>query len=530
ERKKDVDKALDVLITFSERTSFYAENVPFYRSVLSRMATYSRDLTPEEVDVITNSGNPMKPVSTLMAALHVDARTAKNILDNAMNNLSSKYQDEAAFYDTASRTADLIKNSSALALTVGATLITGGATLVGETALLTGTQATIALVTTADALIKTSKSAVELAVSQDINLEGSNIGTALGVTSAVSDLTAITSLHDPDSILDSFVFITGKSIDFLYDKKLTFGTSSMIASDDAHALYSSLLEDAIAYAAFPGTYHNGDGTTVTISYIQEGVKHLLELLDEENKIEAVKNITLSCPSNQKVQDDKCVDKVCKGDDYNCPLCKKDEVLAFNADGTGYCEVQTCEAPNCCAEFPQVCNSECIAQDAICQIPTDDNPDDDSNPTISEVSATINISGHSGSFYPVAEATVFAIENGYPGFVAMTTKENVDEEADILIIKFDKTLLAGETYTIKRPENGSRVLIGFNSPQITFEGDKIGFYSTSGSITIEEFGTNVGDRISGSFSCEVEDYTDGTGKTGQISGTFNGILQAAYSTQ
>jgi hypothetical protein len=101
------------------------------------------------------------------------------------------------------------------------------------------------------------------------------------------------------------------------------------------------------------------------------------------------------------------------------------------------------------------------------------------------------------------------------------------------MKFDTTLQAGKTYYIKRPEAGSQVILGFNSPQVTVtdtNGNKsnIGFLSTSGSVTLEYFGTEIGDTISGSFTCDVEDYYEGTGMRGTISGTFSGVIGVDYN--
>ena len=47
----------------------------------------------------------------------------------------------------------------------------------------------------------------------------------------------------------------------------------------------------------------------------------------------------SCQNDEKVTDNGvCVPKTCEIDNYNCPICLPGEVLKYNADGSGYCEV------------------------------------------------------------------------------------------------------------------------------------------------------------------------------------------------
>ena len=244
-----------------------------------------------------------------------------------------------------------------------------------------------------------------------------------------------------------------------------------------------------------------------------------------NKIDEVKKFTLSCDSDQKVLDGTCVDKTCLNDVYNCPLCQDDEELRFNEDGSGYCTAIACEPIRCCAVLPQACESWCTTADDTCE----------DNPSTIEVgiNVDIDIPGYVGDFTPVLEATSFAIQDGNPGIVAMSSQD-VDQ-ADELVMKFASILEPGKTYTIARPEEGTLAWLYFKSPQLEIELDdgessKIAFVSISGTLTIEKFGTSVGDEISGSFDIEVEDSYEGTGITGNISGTFSGVLEEEFSTQ
>ena len=525
QRKVDVDKALDVLVTSSETALLYAENVDDnYKDYIEQKALL-RELTPEDVDAITNSGNPMRPIATLMEALNVNAKTAKKILDDAMNDLSTNYQADAAWYDTAARTAELVKNSADLALVVGGTLISGGAAVIGETALITGTGAAVAVITGLDASIKVAQSGVELAVSQDIDISGSNIGYVASLASSISEIVGIKEFIHSESLFDNIIYLIRNNIDSEQDIEINFGPESVTISEDVEALLLAIRNNPPLYSAFVGSYFMPDGSKVDIDKIDATIQRLLEKLDDANKIDEVKKITLSCASDQKVLDGKCVDKTCLNDVYNCPLCQDDEELRFNADASGYCTAIACEPLRCCAALPKACESWCTTADDICE---------ENSPAIEVgINVDIDIPGYVGSFTPVLEATRFVIEDGEPGIVAMSSQ--VEDEADKLLMRFGSTLEPGKTYSIIRPEEGPPAWVAFDSPQLVVvdtdddESHKIGFVSVSGSLTIEKFGTSVGDEISGSFDVGVEDYFEETGITGNISGTFSGVLDMEYST-
>ncbi|MEA3404629.1 MAG: hypothetical protein U9R28_02695 [Pseudomonadota bacterium] len=525
QRKVDVDKALDVLITFSEETLLIAESVDDNYNDYIEQKALLRVLTPEDVDAITNSGNPMKPIATLMEALNVNAKTAKKILDDAMNDLSSNYQADAAWYDTAARTAELVKNTADLALVVGGTLMSGGAAVIGETALISSTTAAVAVITGLDASIKVAQSGVELAVSQDIDIEGSNIGYVASLASSISEIVGIKDFIHSESLFDNIIYLIRNNIDSEQDIEINFDSESVTISEDVEALLLAIKNNPPLYSAFVGSYFMADGSKVEVDKIDATIQRLLEKLDDANKIDEVKKFTLSCDSDQKVLDGTCVDKTCLNDVYNCPLCQDDEELRFNEDGSGYCTAIACEPIRCCAALPKACESWCTTADDICE----------ENPTAIDVgiNVDIDIPGYVGAFTPVLEATRFVVEDGEPGIVAMSS-QNVDE-ADMLLMRFGSILEPGKTYTIVRPEEGPPAWVGFDSPQLVVldddgESDKIGFVSVSGSLTIEKFGTSVGDEISGSFDVGVEDYYEGTGITGNISGTFSGVIEEEFITQ
>ena len=140
-----------------------------------------------------------------------------------------------------------------------------------------------------------------------------------------------------------------------------------------------------------------------------------------------------------------------------------------------------------------------------------------------VYANVNISGYSGGFI-ADDGVAFMLEDGYPGYLALTDKENSDL-SDMIIMRFDTVLVAGNTYQLKNiTDPSAQIVFGFSSPQLlNNDGDKITFYANSGSVTLNKFGSSFGDEITGSFSCEV---SGDNGLNGHIDGTFNGTLEPA----
>ncbi|MBF0204258.1 MAG: S8 family serine peptidase [Desulfamplus sp.] len=78
-----------------------------------------------------------------------------------------------------------------------------------------------------------------------------------------------------------------------------------------------------------------------------------------------KETIITCSESEKEFAGECIAKTCEADGYNCPSCSSNEVLKYNSDGSGYCEVsiaKTCETdgyncPSCSSNETLKYNSD-----------------------------------------------------------------------------------------------------------------------------------------------------------------------------
>ncbi len=155
-------------------------------------------------------------------------------------------------------------------------------------------------------------------------------------------------------------------------------------------------------------------------------------------------------------------------------------------------------------------------------------------TCDSMNIQVTIPGYTGPFVSNHTEMSFASLNDgpyiYPSFI--TTDANSPEEFnpftsnDLFTMIFNTTLSAGNTYLLTEDGDGN-ANVRFTTPQIVDEdGAPIVFSEASGSFTLTEYGINVGDRLSGSFSCSViGKRTEDVVINGNISGTFSGTLTA-----
>lgn len=85
------------------------------------------------------------------------------------------------------------------------------------------------------------------------------------------------------------------------------------------------------------------------------------------------------------------------------------------------------------------------------------------------------------------------------------------QMDILMIMFNETLTAPQTYAVTETEffEGDPTTMTFSSRDIVVEPsvEAVTFNTVSGWLTFETSGPNVGDRLRGSFSVGVEGTQD-----------------------
>jgi len=214
-RKEQADKALDALITAAEETESIVDILPS-NEIEARLMIIQRDISPEEVEAVLESSKIKWPLKTLMAHYKVDAHHAKEILDNAMEGLISKYKKEE---EDATRTItrlQVVRDAAALTVVVGGTIITAG----GVGGALTVVDGATAAIAGSNAVVKATKSAAELYIGQDGALdEASNNNIVFRGIAAADEVVSIRGLFlKPETGLDlvnKFIYTTGKMNDFL---------------------------------------------------------------------------------------------------------------------------------------------------------------------------------------------------------------------------------------------------------------------------------------------------------------------------
>lgn len=173
------------------------------------------------------------------------------------------------------------------------------------------------------------------------------------------------------------------------------------------------------------------------------------------------------------------------------------------------------------------------------------PDEKSD---SSMTATFNLPGHPGPFvaqWVAAGLGSFNEVPGYPAIQGSTDPLYSPErlfESDWILLFFDKTLPGPGTYAF---EQGG-VTFGwgalfFTTPLITHEGTEfpVTFAATSGTFTLEEYGTSIGSRLRGTFDAGIEgdrsltpiDEEDPDFETiiGSVTGTFDGVIMGGSAT-
>lgn len=338
-RKADADKALDVLIRYATKTesilatvmsesggidaspavdggaivdasaAIDAYRTEMYRSFsgLPTGPALSEETPPTvsaaEVLVTVSSGPSNKQLRTLMATYQVNAQTAKQMLDNAMSELSTTYNNQAAFADKAMRTATLIKEGAGLTLTVCGAVVTAG----GATGALGVADAAVTLITGVDGVVKTGKAGLELVTGKDQSLPGGTVGTVLTGVSDVSELIGLATLRkwtDPSDKVANVYTIAIKTSDALFDKQLNLGAHSFDLTQLTEAILSQVKGTNDVPTALPGSYII-QGTKVQIGALPESVTNVTNRLPDTDKlavVAAASNAPIESPPEMAVRD------------------------------------------------------------------------------------------------------------------------------------------------------------------------------------------------------------------------------------
>lgn len=249
-------------------------------------------LSPEEVLATVAAGNSKTQLKTLMTKYKVGAKEAKSILDNAMSGLVSQYNADAKYYDTAARTAQLVKEGSGLALTVVGTVVTAG----GVTGALTVGQAAATLITGVDGAVKVTKAGLELIKGADIPQPGGTAGAIITTLSDASEILALRGLKqwgDASDKISNWVTITQKKVDALVGGEINLGahtfTISPLTQERLGQVSTVLLPPAGTIPATMTGKYKINGVTTEVTKLPDAVKNTIAMLPESDRIPEVVN-------------------------------------------------------------------------------------------------------------------------------------------------------------------------------------------------------------------------------------------------
>lgn len=300
-RKAQADQALNSLIVLAEKTEMYADLIPAAEATFlsaERLAA----IAPSEIEAILASSQSKWPIKTLMQHYKVNAQQAKVILDDAMAGLVSTYTQRADFLTKAILVAQVVKDTSALTVTIGSAVATAG----GVTGALGLIDATMTIISGADAAIKLGKAGAELYIGEDGKLDDTFKNSV--ILSTVSDLNEVVSvasfkgltLPKPSTFdkVSSFVYLLDKTLGTYPAKILTTLTDNVVAEiipeENIPIVINNLntLPPAVPIA-YPGQYTLSDGTSFVIDALQgiSGVfAETLSMLPVEHQTEATKAV------------------------------------------------------------------------------------------------------------------------------------------------------------------------------------------------------------------------------------------------
>jgi|GEM_PF-2602766 len=288
-RKLEADFALSMLQKHAEET----ENLITEAAAIAQSASSEKDsqdktnravLNPNDVLVTVASGPANQQIKTLMTKYKVGAIEAKKILDDALADLTSQYNDEAKFYDTATRTATLVKEGAALSLIVTGAAVTAG----GAAGSLGVIDAATTLITGIDGAIKVSQAGVELIAGKEVKMPSGAAGAIITGFADASEIIGIFGLSKWGETTDrigNIYTIVEKVRGGLQEKSINLGANAYEVSQGNWSKLAWADLDLLQKipVTLPGTYRIA-GIETTVKAIPQTVKNILDRLPSADKV------------------------------------------------------------------------------------------------------------------------------------------------------------------------------------------------------------------------------------------------------
>ncbi|MBU0675553.1 MAG: hypothetical protein KJ950_13000 [Proteobacteria bacterium] len=284
QREIEADQALTTLETYAdEAETLIGQNIT--SSLRSYQSVRAGSLSSEEVLATVAGSSSTHQLKTLMTTYKVNAKQAKEILDNAMAGLKSTYDREADFNNNAMNAAKVIRDGAGLAITVVGGVVSAG----GVTGALGVIEATATVITGVDGVIKVTQSGMELIVGRDIPQSSGTIGAIFTGISDASEIIGLTSLRKwaeaPDAI-SNIISITMKTSDALQDKQLNLGAHTFDLTASNPSTVTEAKGISTIPTTLPGTYKI-NGTTVEVIELPKDVTDVIDRLPDTDKVDGL---------------------------------------------------------------------------------------------------------------------------------------------------------------------------------------------------------------------------------------------------
>ncbi len=294
EKYKQAEDALTILEESAELTDLFLDMFPSQEVAELYLAKNRNKIDPKEVEAILNSSKSRSVIKPLMAHYKVNAKKAFEILRNSQEGLFTEYMSEAKRNETIVNVLKVVRDSSALTVTVGAVVISAGSLAAGATVaqgvglLIQGSDATVKLVKSTAELIIGKDGALDKAYDKSALLKSLSYGNEIVSIIGIKDLYKNAGwAGDAGQALSDMIYISGKSRDLIQDKKISFGPSSLDVSDIVNEEVSTIKD------LFKDPVPTAYGTPGSSSSGLFGIfKSILDVLPKDMKVQATENILI----------------------------------------------------------------------------------------------------------------------------------------------------------------------------------------------------------------------------------------------